>query len=575
MPELLSQILDAATVVRLASSTSYERGVEYLNEGRVGALRVSSDRVAADVQGTEWYAVELSVADGRLGHACSCPVGRDGAFCKHCVAVALAWLGDQASAVPTLDQVERYLEKLPREELVSLLIENAEDDERLARRLLLMASRPAAGESAELASLFVLIDRAFAHSGFVPYRELSGWVQGIDEAIDELERLLTGGRGGEVVELAEYALAAAERAMDNVDDSDGHMGSVIARLEELHLQACTAARPDPVALAERLFAWELGGPWDIFDRAVSRYQTILGQAGLRRYRELAEEAWADVAPLGPGDRSQFGGARFRITRLMEALAELSGNLQDRIAVHERDLSSAYRFLEIAELCRVHEQDDVALAWAERGMIAFAPDPDPRLRAFLRDEYRGRGRAADAYQHSIAAFAERPSLETYRELATDAGVVCDWKERREWALSRLRNQMHDAPASSKRPWLHERGLSELVRVFLWEGNLDAAWDVAGEGGCIPQLWLELAAHRRAEHPEDTLAVYRRHVEDVIAGKDKRAYAEAAHLIDDTIRTLFGECGRPGDFGAYVDDVRARHKPKRNLIKAIAEIRPTRY
>ena len=573
MPELLSHVLDAAIVVRLASSMSYERGVEYLQDGRVGALRVSSGRVAADVQGTERYAVELTVVDGALGHACSCPVGRDGAFCKHCVAVGLAWLGDQGSVVPTLDDVERYLEKLPREELVRLLIEHAEDDEQLARRLLLMASRPAACEPAELALLFVLIDRAFASSGFVPCREMWGWVQGIDETIDELERLLAGGRGTEVVQLAEYALAAAERAMDNVDDSDGQMRSMIARLEELHLHACEVARSDPVALAERLFAWEIGGPWDIFDRAVSRYSTILGQAGLTRYRELAEEAWGAVPPLGPGDRSEFGGARFRITRIMEALAESSGNLQDRIAVHERDLSSAYRFLEIAELCRAHGQDDAALEWAERGMSAFAPDPDPRLRAFVRNEYRRRGRSADAYQHSIAAFADRPSLETYRELATDADVLGDWDERREWALSLLRNETPDTPTHSRRPGLHARGLSELVRVFLWEGNVDAAWEVAGEGGCTQELWLELAAHRRAEHPEDALAVHRRHVEDVIAGKDKRAYAEAAHLIDDTIRTLFAECGRPSDFGAYVDDVRARHKPKRNLIKAMAEIGPT--
>jgi uncharacterized Zn finger protein len=72
----------------------------------------------------------------------------------------------------------------------------------------------------------------------------------------------------------------------------------------------------------------------------------------------------------------------------------------------------------------------------------------------------------------------------------------------------------------------------------------------------------------QHPEDALGVYRRHVEDVISGKDKRAYAEAVRLIDGTVRELFAESGREEDFDAYVEEVRAGHKPKRNLMKLMA-------
>jgi hypothetical protein len=84
-------------------------------------------------------------------------------------------------------------------------------------------------------------------------------VQGIERTIDVLDELLTKGHGGEVVELAEYALAALEQSLERVDDSDGRMREVGERLEELHLRACRRAAPDPVALAERLFARELDG----------------------------------------------------------------------------------------------------------------------------------------------------------------------------------------------------------------------------------------------------------------------------------------------------------------------------
>ena len=199
--------------------------------------------------------------------------------------MGLSWLRDNGPSLPTLDDARAHLETLPPGSLVDLLIDHAHDDEALARKLLLMATRPASGASANMMSLRVLIDQAFAYHGFVSYREVCGYVRGIEQMIDVLEGLLEEGRGGEVVELAEYAIAAAERALEHVDDSDGQMREVIERLEALHLDACRRAAPDPVALAERLFTRELDGEWDAFYQAVVRYADVLGNAGLDRYRE--------------------------------------------------------------------------------------------------------------------------------------------------------------------------------------------------------------------------------------------------------------------------------------------------
>ena len=138
--EDLSLVLDASMVAGLASPRSYEGGVLYLEEGRVGALRASAGRVAATVHGSESYVVELTADGGRLRFECSCPIGLEGAFCKHCVAVALGWLRDHGPSRPTLDDARERLEALAREELVEMLIDHAHEDEALARKLLLLAS---------------------------------------------------------------------------------------------------------------------------------------------------------------------------------------------------------------------------------------------------------------------------------------------------------------------------------------------------------------------------------------------------------------------------------------------------
>jgi uncharacterized Zn finger protein len=571
MADPLAAVLTEPIVVSLATPRSYERGVVYLEEDRVGGLRVLAGRVRASVEGTDTYAIELAAEDGRLHASCTCPVGRDGAFCKHCVAVALRWLRQCSAIGPTLDDARVVLESLPSSTLIDLVVDHALEDDGLARKLLRLAARPVNGAAPQAAQLCALIDEAFATHGFVPYREVYGYVRGIDETIDAIEALLAAGEPNAVIELAEHALAAAEHALEHIDDSGGMMREVIERLEDLHLTACRRGTPDPVALAERLLNRELEGEWDLFDRAAIRYAGVLEGPGLARYRELAEARWASVPKLEPGDDTKDGyGARFRITRIMEVLAELSGDLAEQVAVRERDLTSGYSFLQIAELCRSHGDDDAALDWARRGLAAFPEAPDARLRAFLIGEYRRRGRSAQALEQSLAAFAARPALETYRELSTDARTLGEWDAHRAAALDVLRHPLANAAAIARHPSLRGRDCSELVRILLWENDPDAAWQAACDGGCTPVLWLQLADQRRARHPQDALVVYRRHVEEIIAHKDKRSYAAAVALVDGTIRALHTESDCARDFAAYVDELRAAHKPKRNLMKLINEL-----
>ena len=89
MSDRLSSVLNEAVIERLASPRSFGRGVGYFQEGRVGPLRAGAERVSATVQGAADYTVKLRAGEDGLRFSCSCPVGTDGAFCKHCVAVAL------------------------------------------------------------------------------------------------------------------------------------------------------------------------------------------------------------------------------------------------------------------------------------------------------------------------------------------------------------------------------------------------------------------------------------------------------------------------------------------------------
>ena len=87
-----AHVLHQEAVRALADSRSYERGRHYFDDGRVAPPRRVGSRIEARVRGSTDYDVSIWVKGDGLAYTCTCPHCAEGAFCKHCVAVALAWL---------------------------------------------------------------------------------------------------------------------------------------------------------------------------------------------------------------------------------------------------------------------------------------------------------------------------------------------------------------------------------------------------------------------------------------------------------------------------------------------------
>jgi uncharacterized Zn finger protein len=582
----VAKTIDRRSLLRLAGGRSFERGEAYFASGLVRKLAEHEGTVTAKVYGSREYRVKLWVAEGDLDYSCTCPVGGDGAFCKHCVAVGLASLaqpdaslaaspgrerrsGKSKKPAVTMDGVQAYLAKQDKNALVRLLMDQAMNDDRLRERLLMRAAKQGP-RGLDLGTFREAIDNAVDTGEFIDYRSAYDYARGIDEVIDSIAELLQEDHAAEVIELAEHALAAVENAMGTVDDSDGHMGGILERIQELHHAACKKAKPDPEALAERLFEWELRTDWDTFYGAAARYADVLGKPGLAVYRQLAEAAWARVPAIAPGrdDLRQYG-KRFRITHIMETLARESGDVEALVAVKSRDLSHACGYLQIAEIYQQAGQHDLALEWAERGVQTFPQRTDSRLREFLANEYHRRKRHDEAMALVWAEFTDSPGLERYQTLKAHADRAGRWNDWREKALVMLRQGIakRKSEAAKSRPsWLPRADHSDLVRIFLWEKDVEGAWREAKEGGCTNDLWMGLATKREKDHPEDALAIYQKQIDPTLERKNNDAYKAAVGLLR-KVRGLMVHVQRPEEFAGYLQSVRAAHKPKRNFMKLL--------
>jgi uncharacterized Zn finger protein len=581
-PSSPDDLLDRPLLRQLAGEERFRNGEKYFNEGRVRQVHVGADRITAKVSGSRAYRVKLWRGRGQLQFSCNCAVGREETFCKHCVAVGLAWLagpeGQAAAPGVTRDELRDHLRALDKDRLVNLALEAMDYDDILRRRLTLeiigvsrnrKAPQPAAAP--DLATYRQLLREAIECPDYVDYDAMPEYAQGVEEAIRPLNDLLRAGQAAAVVELAELALVELDKASEMLDGGDGTLNTVYDDLQHYHLEGCRQARPDPERLAERLLRYEIEGGLGVFSNTASAYAEVLGPRGLAAWRRLLVQEWKKLPALSPATRQSAGAKpidhrRFQITALMEQWVTAEGDFETLAAIKQRDLSTAHDFLALAELYQSAGSLKEAIHWAERGLRAFPDVADgDGLRDFLASAYRKTGRMEEALTLVWEKFAQAGDRENYLRLQSYAAG--DWPQWRERALAHLRERIEERRLQAQtRGWPNLPDHNAIVELLLSEHCDEDAWTEASAGGCRPDLWLQLAARREALHPGEALRIYQDQLAPTIARGDQRAYGEAIELLE-KIRALLQRLGRFAEFDAYAAAVRAAHRQKRNFLKLL--------
>jgi hypothetical protein len=364
------------------------RGQAYHSDGRVEILRVENNRVRARVAGTEIYQTELTGSGRRFTGACTCPAFEREDFCKHLVATALAVNAMDARTVDAVrdrfTQIREHLRAKDTEALVDMVMGIAERDPDLRRHLELAVAVGGKDHETLFARFKAAITEVTRTSDYIEYRQMRAWAANVEAVLTRIDGLVDKARAPVVLRLLDHFFARMGKALQSVDDSDGQGGGLLARASELHLKACRAGKPEPLALARDLFRRETEWDSDYFRRASESYRTLLGKAGLAEYRRLAQDAWAEFKPLRGGARrvrDDVPEMRYRLQSILESFAARDGDIDAWIAIRATDLSSAYAYLQVAELCADHGRTAEALKWAEEGLWQLEDEPDRRLVAF--------------------------------------------------------------------------------------------------------------------------------------------------------------------------------------------------
>ncbi len=382
--------------------------------------------------------------------------------------------------------------------------------------------------------------------------EAGGWAGGVDEALDVLDAL-DSRHDSLLLKLAERAIDRIESAIESIDDSDGECSTLLERARDMHIRAARGVRPDPVALARDLFQRETGDGYGTFDDAAWLYADVLGEAGLAEYRRLATEAWEKLPPLTGHSRQKAQGDYHGLSGILDRFAEREGDVETRIALRAKDLSSPWKYLELAEFCLRHKGANEALRWAEEGLWTFEDGPsDARLVLFAANLLMKADRRGEAEAALKRAFERAPDFNVYTRWREAGGeAACDQ------ALALIEPR---AAAEARPSFGHPADLG--VKILMHEKRFDIAWAMTRQHRVSRGVKESLARESEAAHPREALDVYAERVDELANEGGNRAYEEAAGLIARMDR-LRGAAEQT----AYVATLKERFGRRRNFMKLL--------
>jgi len=243
----------------------------------------------------------------------------------------------------------------------------------------------------------------------------------------------------------------------------------------------------------------------------------------------------------------------RLKDILDIFAERDGDVDARIALRAKDLSSPWSYLQLAEFCLSQGRGEEALRRAEDGLWVFEDGrPDERLVLFAVDLLSKTGRSGDAEAYLWRTFEKAPSLELYARLCKLGG-----KHAGERAVKLLETRLiGDEPTR----WHSPADL--LIRILVHERKFDAAWAAVHKHGASIGVKEALARASEATQPREALAVYIERVDQLANAGGNPAYAEAANLIG-----RMAALQSAAEQAAYVAALKVRFGRKRNFMKLL--------
>lgn len=590
-----------------ASPESFRRGEEYYREGALSNITVQGTLLSGECAGTyaPYYRVQVELDEAGIANAsCTC-LYEYGGYCKHIVALLLAYMRHPKSFAIRKAPAE-LLTDLDQSDLTAILTKLIQEQPDLYDRIEAMTSVPSKSKKKRTKKVDIEVHRrhilGIVHSldGMrmsEAYWHVGGLANQLREVEESAMKFLDAGDAETAVEILLVLLEESSRGIENVDDSNGELGGFVGDLG--------------APLAEAILSMDLSQVEG--DRLVRRLEKLIGYAGdygmegnLDIAVQAAKYGWND-APKEKASRREDGSIfyeedepdededweeddeyefreqGFPVDSGFDDLTEVKLNVLDRqgrteeylalckqegrhlryalklcdlkqvadaVKYSKKHLTTAEETLEVARRLRETRWVTEAVEIGEHGLKLKGSKAG--LGEWLGPVEEAQGRTKQALTAWLATFGEDPTLEIYKTIKRLAGT--SWGRLRSEVMAKLR-RTYDKQV--------------LAEVYLLEEKWDDAIKVA-DGRDVWYTIAEIVADGVIQHrPEWVVQISLKHAERLMSETKSKNYPIAATWLK-RAKQAYKLLGKTDEWKRYLEETKEKYKRRPALQSQLARL-----
>lgn len=366
--------------------------------------------------------------------------------------------------------------------------------------------------------------------------------------LEAIRACLDYGFRDEMLGLIEHVMVALDQMVAN-EKPQAQLDQLQREYTTLYLSTCELLQPEPLELAKRLFGLRENAEANLLPDVPARFATVLGVAGLRRFRELLEPTYRIVAKLAAQTaRTRTELRKYSNRRMMlYEWAVISEDFEEQVTILLAMARLPDEVLRVADFLDARQRPMDAIQAVKK---AYEQAPSPSLARYLATRLEAQQQVNEALEYRWFLFEKDATRESYDALLGVAAQTGHGKLWRDRAMEFAEE--------------HARGL--YVDVLLLEGQVPEALAAVRESGAPILVWATLAELHAAIDPQVAIGLYFDCVDFAIAeGKKSPRTPEefvnkAWELASDTptfqifnsrLRMLFGKERLPGELGPSLE------------------------
>ena len=573
MKSKIDEVVTASNLRSAAGSRSYSRGEEYFLRGAVHHLYCDGEHLTADVHGTHVYRARITNDDGRLDGECSCPVGRDGDFCKHLVALGLTYLDRQKNAPAEKNKSvfnwKEFLKKCDKDELIKIILEMSPNNSDVIERYR-MANLPTSG-NAKLRELKSKVDELFSLA-----EEMEEYYDDYWDSYDENDST------GEFDEQSDLLLKVLERLAVQkefellwgtttyaigkfLDSSNAEMDSVqefVGGLANYFLDAVKAQVKSEDEIYRLFQEWEEKGQNFGYD-VISDILSGLSAKSREKWAVKALAQWRGYPSCKLGDYRTYDAERDYIERHLLAWAAEHKDDKLKLDILEKSMHTSRDVVELAKEYRRQRMQEKIIPLLKRAHKELGRDR--AITDLLTEELQKSGSDEQALKLAWEEFTKEPMFdEALNRLQAVSSKMKCWKEYYQKALDFLA-ELDKKDDKQKTPFYYRDNMRERrVEVLFAHGDQEAAWELAQGSKLSETCWLKLAEWRSKEMPQDAASVVKNLLADALYPTGEEAYRHVIQLLK-TYRKYLKMADKEDIFTDYCANLRVEYKRRRLLME----------